>query len=163
MPNGAQENQLLPGRIEAVPQGDIPRVAKLCLQTFLQFEAMDYDPQGIESFRAAVNVDILRRQMDTDQLEMWGFYEGDQLYGVIALRRKRYITLLFVDKKWHKKGIGRRLVEHAVAASRGHTDALVVRSSLFAIPFYEHLGFATMDSIQLDDGTTYLPMRLEIK
>jgi len=54
-----------------------------------------------------------------------------------------YITNVYVDPSWRDHGIGRVMMEVAIASARGEgLDTLLLWPSERAIPFYERAGFA---------------------
>ena len=67
-----------------------------------------------------------------------------------------HIFHLFVDEKYHKKGIAKALwtfmLEHT------SSDIYMVNSSLWAIDFYTHLGFVKSSLIEESAGLKYQPM-----
>jgi putative acetyltransferase len=69
---------------------------------------------------------------------------------------------LFVDAAWLRRGLGRRLVEHAVA-SMGTTTVEVNEQNPEAVAFYERMGFRVEGRTPTDhDGRPFprLQMRL---
>ena len=77
----------------------------LVQKVFNEYEAPDYSKEGIEEFHKCIN--------DTSYLatlRVFGAFEGDNLLGVIATRSEgRHIALFFVDGKYHRQGIGKKL------------------------------------------------------
>ena len=72
---------------------------KLAWRTFARFDAPDYSEEGIINFRNFVRDDTLRKMFDGKYL------------GMISLREKIHISLLFVDGDYHCNGIGRALIK----------------------------------------------------
>ena len=70
---------------------------------------------------------------------------------------------LFVDRRWQRRGIARRLWETGRVAERagGHAGAFTVNASNHAVPFYEMLGFVRTAPMQVAQ-VVYNPMRLEL-
>ena len=79
----------------------------LVWKVFLEYEAPDYTEEGIQEFRKAI--------YDTAWIEARDFYgaydENNKLVGVIATKDITHIALFFVDGKYHKQGIGRKLYD----------------------------------------------------
>ena len=59
--------------------------------------------------------------------------------GFISMRGDDYLYHLFVAEGFHRQGIARRLWQHVTAQSRA--VVIDLRSSLFAMPVYQKLGF----------------------
>ena len=81
--------------------------------------------------------------------------------GVVAMRENTHLFHLFVPRALHRQGMARQLWRAARDASiaRGNTTGFTVNSSVYALPFYESLGFvATAPRVEAD-GIAYVPMR----
>ena len=128
---------------------------QLIWETFLQFEAPDYSPEGVQAFR-----DFIENAAIVSSLEFFGAYENGILKGVIATNENRkHICCFFVKAAYHRQGIGRKLWEYVLHNSK-HT-AYTVHSSPYAVPVYHKLGFVDMDREQLADGMRFTPMKFE--
>ncbi len=82
--------------------------------------------------------------------------------GFIAMRDKRHLFHLFVDKPWHRRGVARRLWEVArqAALDGGNDGVFTVNSSNYAMPVYERFGFVRTAPTQESKGLRYNPMQL---
>lgn len=84
---------------------------------------------------------------------------GAAVVGVLCMRAPQHIGGFFVDAAYHRRGIGRRLLE---AMRRDYArQVFTVNSSPYAVEVYRHLGFVPTDTEQLTDGLRYTPMRYE--
>ena len=84
--------------------------------------------------------------------------------GMISLREKIHISLLFVDGDYHCNGIGRALIKFVaeyVLTEEG-VDRLTVNSSPYAIDFYHRLGFRDTHKETVADGIKFTPMELRL-
>ncbi len=77
---------------------------------------------------------------------------NDRPFGFLAGIRKDgsvHIAELDVVRRWHKRGVGRRLMEAAIEAARAQDAAGVTlttdRQVAFNAPFYASMGFRIMD------------------
>lgn len=132
------------------------KALKLVLATFMKYEAPDYSQKGIETFKNSV----IYNDNYLNTIVMYGAYEGDILQGVIATRKQgTHIALFFVDGKYHRQGIGRKLFE--IVLENSVSDKITVNSSPYAVDVYHHLGFTDTDSEQIEDGMRYTPMVYE--
>ena len=133
---------------------EIPAALNLSWRVFEEFEAPEYSPQGIASFRASLeDAERIRK------LDFYGAYDEETLAGVLCMRAPQHIGGFFVDAAYQRRGIGRRLFE----AMRRDYDrqCFTVHSSPYAVEIYRHLGFVPTDSEQLTDGLRYTPMKFE--
>lgn len=85
---------------------------------------------------------------------------------MIEIRENKNISLLFVNKDFHGRGIARRLYEESLKICKQRNETLemfYVHASPFSIPIYEKLGFIATDKMQEKFGINYLPMQMRIK
>jgi ribosomal protein S18 acetylase RimI-like enzyme len=137
----------------------------LAWRTFMRFEAKDYTNEGIESFQNFITDTILYKMFVLGSYQLFVACEGKRVVGMITLRDETHISLLFVDEMYHKRGIGRRLLEYVssyVKTEEGH-GSLTVNSAPYAIGFYHRLGFVDTGELQMNDGIYYTPMEMSIK
>ena len=129
----------------------------LAWTVFEKFEAPEYSKEGIDTF-----YQCLHDQEFVEKLRFYGAFEDGNMVGVLATRSKgNHIALFFVDEKYQKKGIGKKLFEKACKENK--TGKMTVNSSPYAVEVYHHLGFVDTDVEQTDDGIRYTPMVCEIK
>lgn len=81
---------------------------------------------------------------------------GD-LAGYIAIRPPTHLFHLFVDARWHRRGVGRALWEAALVTA-GTSAYFTVNSSPYAVPAYEALGFRCDGPLQTRNGVQFQPM-----
>ena len=116
-----------------------------------------YSEQGIETFCNFVN-----NKKITKSFKVYGAFEDNVLKGIIATdRRKRHISLFFVDKDSQAKGIGRELMN--VIVNDNENSYITVNSSRYGVPIYEKLGFVKMEEEKERDGLRFTPMKLILK
>lgn len=109
---------------------------------------------------------------DNDEAGLRGFIAGGTVYhvaevdgvivGFIAIREKKHVFHMFVDKAHHRKGIARALWQAARAAAgdTDHTAGFTVNASNYALPVYEAWGFTRTMPMQTKNGINYNPMQL---
>ena len=73
----------------------------------------------------------------------------------------KHISLFFIRKEYHRKGIGRRLFDAFIEEIS--VPEMTVNSSTYAVPFYKSLGFEQVQEPQITNGLKYVPMKREIK
>ena len=79
------------------------------------------------------------------------------LAGVLAISDKSHVNYFFVQPAYQKLGIGRQLL-HFALRSGVVGNSLTVRSSLFAVPVYERLGFLAVEPPKISNGMHYQTM-----
>jgi GNAT superfamily N-acetyltransferase len=86
----------------------------------------------------------------------------DRIVGMIDMKGHSHVCLFFVDARWHRQGIGRQLLDHALAFCRNakpDIDQVDVNSSVWAVPVYERLGFRQTKPEQTINGIRFVAMR----
>lgn len=139
-------------QIEIIPQENLAQALALVERVFMQFEAPDYQPEGILTFRT-----FLHDPDAVSTLVFYGAYVEDQLVGVLATRGSSHIALFFVEPCFQRQGVGRALFFAARATCK--TDEMTVNSSPYAVEIYQKLGFHALSKEQLRDGIRFTPMR----
>ncbi len=140
---------------------DLPAAMQLVWQVFLAYDAADCSDEGVEEFRSTIALPEMRARMATQQVWLWGSFDGPCITGVIATRKPCHIMLLFVDPAFHRQGIARALVEAVLQSYRSHTaeQTLTVNASLYAAEIYQKLGFTTSAEPQFLNGIRFVPMQ----
>ena len=132
----------------------------LAWKTFLEFEAGDYTPEGVRSFEDFVTDSRLRRMFLLGEYRMLVARHGGRLVGMITLRDKTHISLLFVEESCHRKGIGRAQVARMADYVRRTSGCrrLTVNASPYGTAFYHRIGFRDLESERRQNGIIFTPM-----
>lgn len=132
----------------------------LAWRTFLRFEAQDYPSEGVRNFERFVSDETIYRMFIIGSYHLFVAYAGTTLVGMITLRDASHISLLFVDEKYHRQGIGRALVWHVndFLVSGSRASRVTVNSSPYGVEFYHKLGFRDVRPQEQKDGIIYTPM-----
>lgn len=131
---------------------EIPAALELIRRVFDEYEAPDYTEDGAKEFYNSIG-----DKEWISRLCFYGAFSGGALMGTIATRSEgSHIALLFVDGKYHRKGIGRRLFQ-TVLENTPH-DKITVNSSPYGTDFYHRLGFCDTDTEQSVNGMRFTPM-----
>ena len=135
-------------------ESEIPAALRLSLDVFMEFEAPEYEPEGVQEFRRSLG--------DAKYLEglLWyGAFEGETLAGVIAVReRSCHLCLFFVRGDRHRRGIGTALFALVKRDFAGKT--ITLNAAPYALAFYKALGFEPADVEQTVNGIRFTPMFL---
>lgn len=138
--------------IRQLKDNEVEMALALTWRVFLKFEASEYSKEGVYEFYRSIH-----SQSYVKALSVYGAFQEEKLVGMIATRNEgRHIALFFVDERYHKQGIGRKLFEFACKDNSNHE--ITVNASPYAIPIYEHLGFAKTGKEQKTRGVRYTPM-----
>ena len=151
--------------IQPYQKGQEIEISCLIKKVYDAYVAPDYTDKGNQFFYDWIAPEkIAERQIDKINLHV--AITNNQIVGMIEIRDNCNITLLFVDKNHHGKGIARSLFKAAleVCLTRdGQLDRFFVHASPFSIPAYERLGFIATAEMQEEHGIKYLPMEMELK
>ena len=126
-------------------------------RVYIESEDDSYSEQGIETFCSFVdNKEI------TKSLKIYGAFGDNILKGIIATdRKKKHISLFFVDKGSQAKGIGKKLM--SIIMKDNENSYITVNSSRYGVLIYEKLGFVRMEEEKEQDGLKFTPMKLVLK
>lgn len=136
----------------------------LTWKTFLEFEGNDYPPEGIRSFEDFITDSGLKRMYMMGLYQMIAAFDKGRMIGMITLRNEVHISLLFVDKRYHRKGVGRALIfamADYVKKEIGKTG-LTVNASPYGVGFYHRLGFCDIGPKKQQDGIIFTPMAYKL-
>ena len=136
---------------------------KLAWDTFLIYEAPDYSVRGVHNFRNFVRDPLLKKMFTYGEYIAIGAFSDRRMVGIIGVRNTNHISLLFVDRDYHRNGIASSLIGRYVrdAKKKGITY-VTVNSSPYAVDFYHKIGFINITDEVEKDGIKFTPMRLEI-
>lgn len=149
--------------IRPVNRSEWDMAMQLAWDTFLVYEAPEYDPEGVRNFHEFVKGDELRNMFAMGEYYAFGAYDGDVIVGILGIRKHWHISLLFVEPSLHHQGIASALLKRGFseAAKAGVTE-MTVFSSPYAREFYHKMGFTDLDSEKVADGIRYTPMKIEL-
>ncbi|MEK6847297.1 MAG: GNAT family N-acetyltransferase [Nanoarchaeota archaeon] len=148
---------------------DTEQIASLIKTTFLKYNGSEGGRESVEKY-----VDRHSRERLPELTDM--LKKDDILFvaedhgGVVGIVRgnENRVFQLFVDGKYHGQGLGRMLMERFEQIARRMGSKLInLRSSLYAVPFYEHLGYKKTTGVRTFKkrfgDIKYQPMRKELK
>ena len=152
--------------IKEIGKDELRQVLDLVNKVFSEFVAVDYSEQGRKTFSDYLQskYDEVSADLLSGNKKIWGYYEDKKIVGVIATRNVSHISLMFVDKEYHKRGIAKQLFSAALKEIKAHSEAdvITVNSSPYAIAVYERLGFVRTDEMQERDRILFIPMECRI-
>lgn len=138
---------------------------KLAWETFLIFEAQEYSEEGVDSFRDFISDQWLKKMFLKGEYQMFVALEGEKIIGFITVRNKCHISLLFVDKEYHRMGIGSTLIQKVreYLITEVGVDYMTVDSAPYAVEFYHKLGFWDLAPRQEKQGIIYTSMKKNLR
>ena len=158
-------NNSLEYQVRILKIEELERALELIYNVFMEFEAPDFSEQGIKKFVEFLDFKSIKNMIDDNNLRLWACYDREKIVGVVATRQVSHIVLLFVDKNYHRKGIGRKLFETVLSTVKNNLNIkeITINSSPYAVEFYHRLGFQDTDLEKTVDGIRFTPMKFQIR
>ena len=141
-----------------------PAVSTLILAAFDEYIAHEYTPDGVAEFRRYAAAEALRERVEKGNL-VWVAATGAGTVGMIEIRERNHVALLFVDKVYQRQGIARALLDHGLAAARAEEpdlERVTVNSTRYGVPAYERLGFRQTGPERTVNNITFIPMAMKL-
>jgi GNAT superfamily N-acetyltransferase len=143
-----------------IKNGEESRACQLVMECFNEFIAPGYIEEGVAEFSKYVNPHLMQWRLANNHFVLVAL-DKHVFVGIIEVRNYNHISLLFVKKEYHNRGIGKKLLEMAITKCRQHNknNAIIeVNSSPFAVPVYEKMGFVKTNTEQIINGIRFIPM-----
>ncbi len=141
--------------IREIKKEEMKEALKLVWEVFLEFESPDYTEEGINEFKKSIDDKEWVKERD-----FYGYFDdNNKILGVIATKNLNHIALFFVDGKYHRQGIGKKLYEKVKDLNKD--NFFTVNSSPYAHEIYKKLGFIDTDKEQCIKGLRFFPMRID--
>lgn len=154
--------------IRRITGDEVESAMALALEVFLQFEAPDYAPEGVETFKRDIveNPEYLEKARQ-GVCPIYGAFDGDKIVALMGMRsNKTHINLVFTKKAYHRRGIARAIFAYLLEDVRKEDptlQALTLNSSPYGSPFYLAIGFVPLGEEQEINGIRFTPMKYIIK
>lgn len=148
----------------AARPGEETAVSNLVARSFNEFIAPGFSEEGIDEFFKYANPRSLAKRSEGSHFVLVAEVDGE-IAGMIEVREMKHISMLFVDKVHHRKGIGKALFKLAlerIISEESPPKSVTVHSSRFAVPFYESLGFTKTSEEKIIYGVIHIPMALTL-
>ena len=142
---------------------DAPAIVAL-IDDLMPFMTLHPDGAGAEKFIEHCRLPAIEGYLSDLRYHYQLAHLDGALAGVVAMRDHTHLFHLFVPRALHRRGLARRLWQAAreAALARGEVTGFTVNSSVYALPFYEGLGFVATGSRVEAGGIAYVPMRMAL-
>ncbi len=154
--------------IRKITSNEVENAMRLALEVFMQFEAPDYHPSGVETFKRDIveNPEYLEKARQ-GVCPIYGAFDGNNIVALIGMRSDRkHINLVFTKKEYHRRGIARAIFHYLlsdVLKENPSLEALTLNSSHYGLPFYIAIGFVPLSGEQEINGIRFTPMKYIVK
>lgn len=153
--------------IRKINSSEVEEALALALEVFMQFEAPEYKPEGVETFKRDL-IENERFIADCKQgiCPIYAAFDGDRIVGIMGMRSsKTHINLVFTKKEYHHQGIATAIFQYLIEDLRKENPSLkeiTLNSSPYGKCFYLHIGFIPLSEEQEIDGIRFTPMKYVI-
>ena len=153
--------------IRKITSDEVKSAMDLVLEVFMQFEAPDYDPSGVDTFKKDIveNPEYLENAR-RGVCPIYAAFDGDKMVALMGMRsNKKHINLVFTKKEYHRKGIAKAIFNYLlndVLEENPTLDELTLNSSPYGLPFYLAIGFVPLSEEQEINGIRFTPMKYVI-
>lgn len=129
-------------------------------KTFLKFEGPDYSEEGIRNFYNFITESTLYKMFLNGVYQLFVAETDGKIVGIISIRENHHISLLFVDEKYHRRGVGKALISYVCnyLLTELAQERITVNASPYGVGFYHRLGFRDLGPETVSDGIRYTPM-----
>lgn len=153
--------------IRKIYADEVKDALALALDIFLQFEAPDYKPEGIDTFkRDMVKNDEFISKCQQGICPIYAAFDKGKIIGIIGMRSNRtHINLVFTKREYHRQGVATSIFQYLLADILKDNPGLreiTLNSSPYGKPFYLHIGFKPQSDEKEIDGIRFTPMKYTI-
>lgn len=150
--------------IRKITGNEVESAMNLAFDVFMQFEAPDYQPSGVEAFkRDIIDNSKFHESVKQGVCPIYGAFDGDNIVALMGMRSsKTHINLAFTKKEYQRKGIARAIFNYLlndILKENPTLEAITFNSSPYGIPFYLSLGFLLLSKEQEFDDMRFTPMK----
>lgn len=108
-------------------------------------------------------IEITNKVDFINNLEMYGYFDNNQLLGIISITKDYYIKHLFIKPNHLNQHIGSTLLDYIIEIARNNNiKVITLDSSIYGYPFYLKKGFVKSDNTVTINGMSYIPMNKKI-
>ena len=148
-----------------ITPGEEVEICNLVARSFNEFIAPGFSKEGVDEFFRYVNPRALHKRWRGGYHVLVAENAGN-IVGVVEVKKRRHISMLYVEKAYHNKGIATELLNAAldyILTAAPKTKEVTVNSSQYAAPFYEKAGFVKTEGEKVIHGILHVPMTLQLQ
>ena len=145
---------------------DLQEIANLIRETFRKFNSKEGNKKGIKKYLdyydTRKNINKIKQTFSKNTI-FFVIKKKNKIIGLIR-GRKNKIENLFVKGEYHKRGIGKKLVEKfEKEAKKQKSKEIMIRASLYSVPFYKKMGYKKTTGMRNIKGIKIQPMKKRLK
>jgi len=137
---------------------DIDKIIIFVRNIYDEFLSHYHTKQGNNEFYMFIEYDEILYRINRAEGEIFFTADNDNaIIGLIEIRYHSHIALLYVEKKYHRQGIAKKLF--SFIKEKNDIKKCSVNSSMYAIDIYKKMGFIPSGKYFVEkNGLKYLPM-----
>lgn len=142
--------------------GEEGEISQFIEKVFAEHIDPFYSEQGRLEFRKYIDPSAIgsRSSPNHFRLVAESADENREIIGIVEIREYRHVCLLFVDSKYQRRGVGKRLLREAFTeCKKKGSREITVNSSPNAVPAYQRFGFEQVDKEKEMNGIRFVPMK----
>lgn len=115
----------------------------LVWKTFLRYEGRDYTREGIKNFFDFITDDDLYISFLKGEYQMMVALAGGEIIGAGTIRNGNHLSLLFVDERYHRMGVGSAILGGLCDYLKKEAGqrSMSLQAAPYAVEFYRKQGF----------------------
>lgn len=137
---------------------DIAPALDLAWRMFVKYDSPDYGVEHTERMRVAIEDRLKDLSIYIQRLMVVAVADG-KVVGVLETYGTNWISLLFVDSEYQRKGIATAMMSKIASELKmqGY-DKIVLNSSPYGLAFYKQFGFTIVEEERNPDTPWKTPM-----
>lgn len=146
--------------VKLANQSDIAEISLLIKNVYGNAIAPTYSNEGNEEFYKYIEIKAIDKRFSNEHWTLKAV-DGDNIVGIIEIRKNEHLSMLFVDTNHQKQGIGQQLLTNAIvriSQLNPKQKTLSVHSTPNAVIAYQKLGFKSKKAEQIVNGIRFVTM-----
>jgi len=141
---------------------DLLGVTELIRETFSKYNSKEGSKKAVQAYigrfdSKKIGLENVRERVEGTKI-FFVAIENKKIIGMVRGVKGRLVNL-FVDGKYHGKGIGKKLMQKFEEQAFDENNSINVKASMFAIPFYTSIGYKKTTGKRNLRGLIVQPMK----
>ena len=140
-------------------ESDAQSISHLIYKASMQYNFSETQPCP-QWFIESICADKIKELIKSSSYTWFVAVESAQIIGILAASEMKFIKYCFVHPNFHRRGVAKSIWDRLRPSLQSD---VTVRSSIFAIPFYQNLGFNKVGNIKFFNGLSYQLMTANLQ
>ena len=154
------DSDIIIGELET---NEINSFSNLVNTVFDEFVGKDYSEEGNNTFKDYTDLKNILIRFNEKTGKFYAAKYQNEIVGILEIKNNDHISLFFVKKEFHGRGIGKKLFEHFIKHVNSEAETITVNSSIYAEKIYARIGFIKTGEIEETNGIKYIPMSFKLR